>query len=158
MNDNKVKPGANFPEERSTKSYNNRNSGYNYNKGGHQNDKKEPPYKEPILSLDQKELFGDIAQEMANSISNTSSTQIRAFFAEVCRLRNKAQYAKNFNTEVLPFLAKLKSDLHYRKEKDAVKENFVKMLTDCIKQVKDKNSLNLFKLFFESVVGFGKNK
>lgn len=100
-------------------------------------------------------LFDETAKKVANEISkNTKTTQIRNFYDYVLELCENAK-DKPFN-EVLPFVKMLNSKVSYAKTRKHVSEEFVLMINECVKQVNSKDKLDIFKLFFEAVIGFSK--
>lgn len=99
-------------------------------------------------------LFDETAKEIANKISKTKSTQIRNFYDYVLDLYEQSKI-KPFN-EVLPFVKMLNSKVAYSKSRGHSSDEFVLMMSDCIKQVDTKEKLEIFKLFFEAVIGFSK--
>ena len=50
----------------------------------------------------------------------------------------------------------LNSKVAYSKSRGHSSDEFVLMMQDCIKQVDSKEKLEIFKLFFEAVIGFSK--
>ena len=99
-------------------------------------------------------MFDEIAKEVALKISKTKSTQIRNFYDYVLDL-NQQSKVKAFS-EVLPFVKMLNSKVAYSKSRGHSCDEFVLMMQDCIKQVDSKEKLEIFKLFFEAVIGFSK--
>ncbi len=120
----------------------------------------------PIV-LDYKkdvELFNKTAQECAQDIGeNVKNTQIRNFYDQVLKLYEQSKRLKDeeFVTDLLPFVKMLNSKVAYAKTrtssgKPLINNEFAQMMNSCINQVKNKNDLQTFKLFFESVIGFHK--
>jgi len=100
-------------------------------------------------------LFDETAKKIANEISkNTKTTQIRNFYDYVLELCKDANI-KPFN-EILPFVKMLNSKVAYAKTRRHVSEEFVLMINECVRQVNSKDKLEIFKLFFEAVIGFSK--
>ena len=133
----------------------NKSNGYSQDKKGGGYDK--PQVTIPAIVLDYKNnpnLFDEVAKEIANKISKTKSTQIRNFYDYVLDLHQNSQ-VKPF-TEVLPFVKMLNSKVAYSKSRGHSSEEFVLMIQECIKQVNSKEKLEVFKLFFEAVLGFSK--
>lgn len=111
----------------------------------------------PEIVLDytkNSELFNDTAQKTATAISGTKSTQIRNFYDYVLDLEQRSKI-QPFG-EVLPFVKMLNSKANYAKERRVASAEFVEMLKKCIEQVKTQKDLEIFKLFFEAVIGFSK--
>jgi CRISPR-associated protein Csm2 len=104
------------------------------------------------------ELFNETAQMWAKEICGTrrdcgvKSTQLRNFYEKVMELEEKAE-RENFD-EVLPFVKMLNSKVAYAKTRGTVNDIFVTMMNQCISQVNTRDTLKLFKLFFEAVIGF----
>ena len=139
----------------------NRSNGFNnnggYNKGGNSGGYDKPQATIPSIELDyikDPKLFDETAKEVAQKISKTKSTQMRNFYDYVLDLYDQSQ-AKPF-TEVLPFVKMLNSKVAYAKSRGHVNDEFVLMIQECIKQVDSPKKLEIFKLFFEAVLGFSK--
>ncbi|MDS4058114.1 MAG: type III-A CRISPR-associated protein Csm2, partial [Candidatus Contendobacter sp.] len=58
--------------------------------------------------------------------------------------------------DYLPFILMLNAKLAYAKGRRLVDDKFVKLIGDCLKQVKDPETLRICKLFFEAFLGFYK--
>ena len=137
------------------------NGGYNKS-NVYSQDKKGGGYDKPQVTIpaivldyvNNPNLFDEVAKEIANKISKTKSTQIRNFYDYVLDLHQNSQ-VKPFN-EVLPFVKMLNSKVAYSKSRGHSSEEFVLMIQECIKQVNSKEKLEVFKLFFEAVLGFSK--
>lgn len=113
-----------------------------------------------------KELLNLTAQKWAIDIGvgrdGVQNTQIRKFFDQVLDLTNKAKYSNDFDGEILPFVKMLNSKVAYASARKSAGGNlinkpFVEMMNSCINQVNTKEELNIFKLFFEAVIGFHKS-
>ena len=133
----------------------NKSNGYSQDRKGGGYDK--PQVTIPIIILDyikNPNLFDETAKEIANKISKTKSTQIRNFYDYVLDLYEQSKI-KYFN-EVLPFVKMLNSKVAYSKSRGHSSDEFVLMMNDCIKQIDTKEKLEVFKLFFEAVIGFSK--
>ena len=119
-----------------------------------------------MIVLDYKkdtELLNETAKKWANDIGGgVKNTQIRKFFDQVLELNNKAKHSDDFDGEVLPFVKMLNSKVAYASSRNSaggklINKAFVDMMNSCIKQVDSKESLEVFKLFFEAVIGFHKS-
>ena len=67
--------------------------------------------------------------------------------------------AKTKNSaEILPFVKMLNSKVAYASSRKNVSKNFVEFIKDCVSQVDSVEKLEVFKLFFEAVLGFSKDK
>jgi len=131
-----------------------RNGGGNYNAGN-----KPQANSLPLIVLDYKKdpnLFDVTAKTVAEKISGTKATQMRAFYDYVIELEQKSN-TEDFS-EILPFVKMLNSKAAYSKTRGYASDEFVKMINICVNQVKEKENLRVFKLFFEAVIGFAKNK
>lgn len=131
-----------------------RNGGGNYNA-----DNKPQANSLPLIVLDYKKdpnLFDVTAKTVAEKISGTKATQMRAFYDYVIELEQKSN-TEDFS-EILPFVKMLNSKAAYSKTRGYASDEFVKMINICVNQVKEKENLRVFKLFFEAVIGFAKNK
>jgi CRISPR-associated protein Csm2 len=108
-----------------------------------------------VLDLHEIDLFDTVAQKWAEAIGKTKSTQARNFYDYILKLHDRVNGGEEFD-DILPFVKMLNSKVHYVKARNHVCENFVKMIKKCVDQVKDKETLKIFKLFFEAVIGFSK--
>ena len=113
-----------------------------------------------------KELLNITAQKWAKDIGvgrdGVQNTQIRKFFDQVLELTNKAKHSNDFDGEILPFVKMLNSKVAYASARKSaggnlVNKPFIEMMNNCINQVDTKEKLNIFKLFFEAVIGFHKS-
>lgn len=113
----------------------------------------------PTLILDfnvDRELFNETAKRYAEEISKTKKTQVRNFYEKVLELNTKVE---NENWEnILPFVKMLNSKVAYGVTRKVVSNEFEIMMNKCIEQVKTKDDLKIFKLFFEAVLGFFKGR
>ena len=134
-------------------------SGYNRSGGGNYNagNKPQADFLPPIV-LDYKKnpnLFDETAKSVADLVSaRTKATQIRAFYDYISELEQKSN-SEDFS-EVLPFVKMLNSKAAYSKSRKCSSDEFVEMINKCVAQVKTKDDLRVFKLFFEAVIGFAK--
>ena len=114
----------------------------------------------PNIELDyikNPDLFDKTAKTVAEVIEGgTKTTQIRNFYDYVLELNEKANH-QPFN-EIMPFVKMLNSKAAYSQSRKLASKEFVEMIEKCVNQVKTKENLNVFKLFFEAVLGFSKNK
>ncbi|WP_169940360.1 type III-A CRISPR-associated protein Csm2 [Campylobacter sp. RM15925] len=111
----------------------------------------------PPIVLDYKtnpNLFDETAKAVADKISETKPTQIRAFYDYILNLEQRSN-TQNFN-EILPFVKMLNSKAAYSNARKHSSNEFVEMINVCVRQVNSKDSLKVFKLFFEAVIGFSK--
>ena len=111
----------------------------------------------PPSDLDYKKdpnLFDTTAKTVAEKISGTKATQMRAFYEYVIELEQRSN-TEDFS-EVLPFVKMLNSKAAYSKSRKCSSDEFVEMINKCVAQVKTKDDLRVFKLFFEAVIGFAK--
>ena len=108
------------------------------------------------------ELFNSVARNWAEKIENgkpsMKKNQIRNFYDKVLELYEKSQYSDNFEEEVLPFVKMLNSKVAYalNRSPKVANEEFKEMMENCIEQVNTKKDLEVFKYFFEAVIGFYK--
>ncbi len=100
------------------------------------------------------DLFDKTAKEWAEEINKTKKTQARNFYEKILELENKAKSESWEN--VLPFVKMLNSKVAYGVSRKVVSYEFQEMMTQCISQIKTKEDLKIFKLFFEAVLGFFK--
>lgn len=119
-----------------------------------------------MIELDYRknpDLFDETARKTAEKIGigkgGVQNTQIRKFYDKVLELSDRAKH-EDFS-EILPFVKMLNSKVAYASQRNSgggklVNSAFVEMMNSCIRQVKTKDDLQNFKLFFESVIGFHK--
>lgn len=132
-----------------------KNSGDNYNVANKSRQQALVLFPEIVLDYKvDKNLFDKTAHDVAKAIEQTKSAQIRAFYDYVIKLEQDAQ-TQNFS-EILPFVKMLNSKAAYSKARGRASYEFVKMINICVNQVKEKENLRVFKLFFEAVIGFSK--
>jgi len=119
-----------------------------------------------VIKLDYKEdqeLLNKTAQKWAEDIGkDVKNTQIRKFFDQVLKLHQDAKHSGDFHGEILPFVKMLNSKVAYASSRSSssgklVNQAFVDMMSSCINQVDSKEKLDVFKLFFEAVIGFHKS-
>lgn len=110
------------------------------------------------------ELFNQTALDWAKKIGRgVKNTQIRFFYDQVLKLyeQSKPMDENDFKKDFLPFVKMLNSKVAYAKTrksdgKPLINNAFAGMISSCIEQQKTKSDLKVFKLFFESVIGFHK--
>jgi len=133
-------------------------NGYNRNSGGNQNfANKAQTNSLPLIVLDYKKdpnLFDTTAKTVAEKVSGTKATQMRAFYDYVIELEQKSN-TEEFS-EILPFVKMLNSKAAYSNARKHSSNEFVEMINKCVAQVATKDDLRVFKLFFEAVIGFSK--
>ncbi len=105
------------------------------------------------------ELFNDTAKKVATLIAQnrrpeTKTTQMRNFYDYILDLYEQSK-SKTFN-EVLPFVKMTNSKVAYAKSRNYVNDEFTEMIKICINQISTPKQLEIFKLFFEAVIGFSK--
>ena len=122
-----------------------------------------------MIELDYKkdgELLNKTAKKYAEDIGagrgGVQNTQIRKFFDQVLDLNQKAKHTNDFQGEILPFVKMLNSKVAYASTRkgaggNIINRSFVDMMNNCINQVNSKEKLEVFKLFFEAVIGFHKS-
>jgi len=112
------------------------------------------------------ELFNETAKQWAESIGvgrgGVQNTQIRKFYDKVLELYEKSQNQEEDFGEILPFVKMLNSKVAYASSRNSaggklINKAFVEMMNSCINQVDSKESLAVFKLFFDAVIGFHKS-
>ncbi len=108
------------------------------------------------------DLFNTVAQEKAEIIADNrksnKSTQLRRFYDEIVMWETKSsQHPEKFD-EFLPFIRMMNAKVAYAKGRKLVDDNFVKLLSDCLKQVECNKTMRHFKLFMEAFMGFYKEK
>lgn len=112
-----------------------------------------------FASLD-ADLFNGVARQVAETIAENRNankpSQIRKFYDELCLWETKVNLEPARFADYLPFILMLNAKAAYAKGRRLVDANFVKLIGDSLKQVKDPDTLRLCKLFFEAFLGFYK--
>lgn len=118
--------------------------------------------KEIILCLKKDpELFNHTAKAWAEYINSTNKTQLRGFYDKVLELETRLTKKNETFEDVYPFIQLLNSKVAYGVNRKVVSKGFQEMMTQTLKQIPQKDGLEvfkLFKLFFEAVLGFFKEK
>jgi CRISPR-associated protein Csm2 len=108
----------------------------------------------------QSELFSEIAKKTAIKIAEDKKankpTQIRKFFDEIVMWEIKVSLHKDKFKDYLPYIMMLNAKAAYAKGRNLIDANFIKLLNDCLSQVKDPETMRIFKLFMEAFMGFYK--
>ncbi len=110
-----------------------------------------------------EKMFGEIAQNVAKKINDgskrpdTHTTQFRKFYDKILELNDKAGGLKSPNEypiKISPFVKMLNSKVQYSKTRGHSGENFVTLMSKSIKKVDSVETLQNFKYFLESIIGF----
>jgi CRISPR-associated protein Csm2 len=145
----------------------NRPSAPRDNRGGPGSDYRDRNRDEPTLDtrkivfapLD-ADLFNGVARQVAETIAENRNankpSQIRKFYDELCLWETKVNLEPARFDDYLPFILMLNAKVAYAKGRRLVDANFVKLIGDSLKQVKNPDTLRLCKLFFEAFLGFYK--
>ncbi len=117
--------------------------------------------KKIILDLKQdRELLNTTAKEWAGEIARTKKTQVRNFYDKILELEGKLQKEKF--EDVYPFIKMLNSKVAYGVSRRVVSKEFQDMMEQCLNQItcddNGKKKFEVFKLFFEAVLGFFKGR
>jgi len=113
-----------------------------------------------VFSNIEAELFNEIANKTAKTISNTQSrnanksTQIRKFYDELCMWEERVRLSPDKFAEHLPFIKMMNAKAAYANGRDLVDNNFNNLIEHCVKQVNTPQDLKTFKTFFEAFLGF----
>lgn len=115
----------------------------------------------PNINLElNQDIFSSIAKDTAYSfdMNKTTSTQMRIFYDYLLKQYENSKN-KSFN-EILPFVKMLNSKVAYAFGRDKIDRNFKIMIEKCVEQINEKDSekIEIFKLFFEAVLGFAKGR
>ncbi len=106
------------------------------------------------------DLFNGVARQVAETIAENRNankpSQIRKFYDELCLWETKVNLEPARFDDYLPFILMLNAKAAYAKGRRLVDANFVKLIGDSLKQVKDPDTLRICKLFFEAFLGFYK--
>lgn len=118
--------------------------------------------KKIILDLKQDpELLNITAKEWAEAIERgTKKTQVRNFYDKILELQERVK-KENFS-DVYPFIKMLNSKVAYGVSRRVVSREFQEMMEMCLNQITNnengKEKFEIFKLFFEAVIGFFKGR
>ncbi len=108
------------------------------------------------------ELFNETAKQQGSHIADSSNdrtnkaTQLRKFYDEIIMWDNKVAMHPDRFDEYLPFIRMLNAKAAYAQGRKLVDHNFVKLLSDCLRQVDSAETMRTFKLFMEAFMGFYK--
>lgn len=106
------------------------------------------------------ELFNNVAREKARMIAENNKankpSQIRKFYDELCMWETKVILEPARFNDYLPFILMLNAKLAYAKGRKLVDDNFAHLIGNCLRQVKNPDTLHICKLFFEAFLGFYK--
>ncbi len=108
------------------------------------------------------DLFDKIAKEKAEMIAKDNKsnkpTQLRKFYDEIVMWETKtSRHPKKF-AEFLPFIRMLNAKAAYAKGRKLVNEDYVTLLSECLRQVECDKTMRHFKLFMEAFMGFYKEE
>ena len=101
------------------------------------------------LFLDLSEEFGELCNKYAKYGKRITTSQMRGIFQEVKRLPDNYEKSKRDLNLLRPKLA-------YQKGRFDVLEPLTRVLIHMIKNVKDDNTLEGFKDFFEAIIAYHK--
>lgn len=108
------------------------------------------------------ELFNGIAQRTAHILAigsnkeQNKASQIRRFYDELMMWETKTSLNAEKFPEYLPFIRMLNAKAAYAEGRKHVDNNFTLFMHHCLQQVIDADTLRIFKLFFEAMLGFYK--
>lgn len=112
----------------------------------------------------QPELFSDIAKQSAINIAGerdsrtNKATQLRKFYDEIVMWDNKVAMHPEKFTEYLPFIRMLNAKAAYAQGRKLVDYKYVTLLSECLQQVENAETMRTFKLFMEAFMGFYKQE
>lgn len=114
-----------------------------------------------VLDLERdRELLNTTAQEWAQAVDRTKKSQIRNFYDRVLELQEDVK--QNGFEDTYPFIKMLNSKVAYAANRGVASKEFQEMMQQCLEQItpdeQGKQRFGLFKLFFESVLGFFKGR
>ena len=123
--------------------------------------------KKIVLDLEQdRELLNTTAKEWAEEIARTKKTQVRNFYDKILeleeRVKKEEQEENGSFSNVYPFIKMLNSKVAYGVSRRVVSKEFQDMMEQCLNQItcddNGKKKFEVFKLFFEAVLGFFKGR
>ena len=103
------------------------------------------------------DMFSDKAQSIAQKLDgDIQTTQFRKFYEKVLELNEKASGLEDsdFDIKILPFVKMINSKVQYSHTRKHCGNNFVTLMETSIKIVNSKETLQNFKYFLESIIGF----
>ncbi len=101
-------------------------------------------------------LFDETARKIAEAIKTTQTNQLRNFYDEVLKLLERSK-KEDWNS-VLPFVKMLNAKVAYANARKHASDEFKEFINECVSKTTNKDKLKIFKLLFEAVLGFSKNK
>lgn len=108
------------------------------------------------------DLFSAVAQDTAKTLAenrkSNKPTQLRKFYDEIVMWENRATMHPDKFEEYLPFIRMLNAKAAYALGRKLVDQNYVTLLSHCLKQVNDDKTMRNFKLFMEAMMGFYKQE
>lgn len=157
------RPTATVTTRNSNSPRDQRGSGGNYQNRDHNRDQPTLVTNKIVFAQLDADLFNGVARQVAETINENRSankpSQIRKFYDELCLWETKVNQDSEKDerfAEYLPFILMLNAKAAYAKGRKLVDDNFVKLIGDSLKQVKDPATLRICKLFFEAFLGFYK--
>ena len=107
------------------------------------------------------ELFNEVAENKAKKLADAGRNkntphQLRKIYDELLDWCQKVEHNPDKFDDYLPLIQMINAKVAYVKGRDHVDDNFHHFINHCLKQIKDKQSLQYFKLFFEAMLGFHK--
>ncbi|NIA12381.1 MAG: type III-A CRISPR-associated protein Csm2 [Nitrospiraceae bacterium] len=108
-------------------------------------------------------LFSSTAEELAKRIGTEDNrknkgTQLRRFFDELIRINTKAQSKEKEDDWAIihPLVHMMIAKAVYAQGRGLVTRSFVDLMRNGIKQIQDRNDLDVFTNFMECFIGFYK--
>ncbi|MCB1616906.1 MAG: type III-A CRISPR-associated protein Csm2 [Pseudomonadales bacterium] len=114
------------------------------------------------LSEPTAELYDTVAHDLAKRIADSGggrknrSTQLRKFYDEIVMWDQRVKTNPDKFNEYLPLIRMINAKVAYAKGRDLVDENFFKLMSSCLKEVKDAKTFENCKRFLEAFMGFYK--
>lgn len=107
------------------------------------------------------ELFNSVAKRVAQTIArnrnSNKATQVRKFYDEISMWDMKVSMHPEKFQEYLPYIRMLNAKVAYAKGRNnLVDDNFVDLMSHCLREVNSAESMHAFKLFMEAFIGFYK--
>ena len=117
---------------------------------------------EILLKNIKADLFDRIAQQAAETIADNRNsnkpTQLRRFYDEIVMWESKVSQHPDKFDEYLPFIRMINAKAAYALGRKLVDDNFVKLISEGLKQIDSVSTMRHFKLFMEAFMGFYKEK
>jgi CRISPR-associated protein Csm2 len=98
----------------------------------------------------------NLAKTMAENTRSNKRTQLRKFYDEVLRLNSLARSNPSDWESILPYVNMIIAKVAYAEGRDLVSAEFAEFIKESVKQIDEKEDLDVFTNLFEAFMGFYK--